>query len=100
MVNEITGNYVRFFEDQVTEQKREYQRLVGAPMKQLFYDDHINLGTVHGIIEGLGHVILKIRKGQAPRLKSQKSFTLLNKKGREALGSKTFGNKHFVEGIQ
>lgn len=88
MVNNIIDNYTRFFEDQVTEQKREYQRLVGTPMKQLFYDDHINLGTVHGIIDGLGHVILKIRKGQTPRLKSQKSFTLLNKKGREALGTK------------
>lgn len=92
-----TDNYIRFFKDQVTEIQREYNKTKAVPMKQLFRDEIINLATVDSVNHTNGHVIIKVKKGFAPRLKVMKNITLVTKHARDVLGSIANWNLSFDE---
>lgn len=85
-MNEILTNYTYFFKDQIHEILAEYRRLLRAPIKQLIENDQVYYATVHGISEERGHVVFRFDKGNAPRLKVQRSFVLIKRSARERWG--------------
>ena len=82
-----TDNYIRFFNDQVTEIQREYNKTRAIPMKQLFRDEVITLATIDSVNHTNGHVVIKVKKGFAPRLKVMKNITLVTKHAKDVLGT-------------
>lgn len=85
-MNETLTNYTYFFKDQIHEMLAEYRRLLRAPIKQLIENDQVYYATAHGISEERGHVVFRFDKGNAPRLKVQRSFVLIKRAARERLG--------------
>ena len=85
-MNETLTNYTYFFKDQIHEMLAEYRRLLRAPIKQLIENDQVYYATVHGISEERGHVVFRFDKGNAPRLKVQRSFVLIKRSARERWG--------------
>ena len=92
-----TDNYIRFFQDQVIEIQREYNKTKAVPMKQLFRDEIITLATIDSVNHTNGHVIIKVKKGFAPRLKVMKNITLVTKHARDVLGTIANWNLSFDE---
>lgn len=85
-MEEKINNFVRFFQDQVEEELREYNRLKSVPVETLFREDRLHWGTIHGVNHSNGHIIIKIRKGFAPRLKVMRSFVLVTNTVKNELG--------------
>lgn len=85
-MNTALMGYINFFNDQITEMLAEYRRLLRAPIKQLIENDQVYYATVHGISEERGHVVFRFDKGNAPRLKVQRSFVLIKRSARERWG--------------
>lgn len=85
-MNEILTNYTYFFKDQIHEILAEYRRLLRAPIKQLIENGQVYYATVHGISEERGHVVFRFDRGNAPRLKVQRSFVLIKRSARERWG--------------
>ena len=85
-MSETLTNYTYFFKDQIHEMLAEYRRLLRAPIKQLIENDQVYYATVHGISDERGHVVFRFDKGNAPRLKVQRSFVLIKRSARERWG--------------
>ena len=85
-MSETLTNYTYFFKDQIHEMLAEYRRLLRAPIKQLVENGQVYYATVHGISEERGHVVFRFDKGNAPRLKVQRSFVLIKRSARERWG--------------
>lgn len=81
-----TDNYVRFFNDQIVEIQKDYDKTKSVPMKQLFREDCLTLAYIDCVNPTNGHIIIKVRKGFSPRLKVMKNFTLVSQKAKELLG--------------
>ena len=81
-------NYKSFFADQVTESVEEQKKKNRSTMSQLFKTDALSLGYVERVQPELGTIIIKFPKRMAPRLKVQKSITILKKAARQELGEK------------
>ena len=62
-------NYQKFFLDQANEQQRDYRKIRYASMKQLFREEKVCYAVVDHINNERGHIVLKFKKGYAPRLK-------------------------------
>lgn len=86
MIKQIE-NYRNFFLDQAYEQQREYKKVRFASMRQLFREEKACYANVEYINQETGHVILKFKKGYAPRLKTLRSFVLVKRAAREKWGS-------------
>ena len=54
-----TDNYIRFFQDQVTEIQREYNKTKAVPMKQLFRDEIITLATIDSVTSTATHFVMR-----------------------------------------
>ena len=85
-MNAVLPGYVNFFKDQIHEMLDEYRQLLRAPIKQLVENGKVYYATVHGISEERGHVVFRFDKGNAPRLKVQRSFVLIKRSARERWG--------------
>ena len=79
-------NYQKFFLDQANEQQRDYRKIRYASMKQLFREEKVCYAVVDHINNERGHIVLKFKKGYAPRLKVLRSFVLIYKTAREKWG--------------
>ena len=91
-------NYKSFFSDQVKEAVNDQQNKNRSTMCQLFKTDALSLGYVERVQPELGTVIIKFPRRMAPRLKVQRSITIIKKAARQQLGEKvmewtcTWGN--------
>jgi len=92
-----TDNYVRFFNDQIGEIQKDYNKTKAVPMKQLFREEKLVLALVDSVNPSNGHVVIKVKKRFAPRLKVMKNFTLVSKKASELLGPVNTWNISFDE---
>lgn len=81
-------NYKSFFTDQVKESVDEQQKKNRSTMCQLFKTDALSLGYVERVQPELGTVIIKFPRRMAPRLKVQRSITIIKKAARQELGEK------------
>ena len=77
----------RFFEDQVKIMEDEYRSYYNAPLSQLFQSEEAYLGTIVGVNEKNGHIIVKFKKNFCPRLKFPMNFVVLRSKVWQELGS-------------
>ena len=73
-------NYQSFFADQVKEEVREQQKINKSSMPQLFRAGDLSIAYVETIQRETGMVILKFPRRMAPRLKVQKSLTILRRR--------------------
>ena len=80
------NNYKSFFGDQIKEAIDDQQKLNRSQMSQLFKTDELSLAYVERIQHETGMVILKFPRRMAPRLKVQKSITVIKKGARKELG--------------
>lgn len=87
MDNRIS-NYKSFFADQIKESVDEQQKMNRSTMSQLFKTDALSLGYVERVQSELGTVIIKFPRTMAPRLKVQRSITVIKKNAKPALGEK------------
>lgn len=81
-------NYKSFFADQVKEDVIEQQKINRSSMGQLFRAGDLSLAYVETIQRETGMVILKFPRRMAPRLKVQKSLTIISKRAFHEFGSK------------
>lgn len=81
-------NYKSFFTDQVKESVDEQQKKNRSTMSQLFKTDALSLGYVERVQPELGTIIVKFPRRMAPRLKVQRSITIIKKAARQELGEK------------
>lgn len=81
-------NYQSFFADQVKEEVREQQKINKSSMRQLFRAGDLSIAYVETIQRETGMVILKFPRRMAPRLKVQKSLTIIAKAAFQEFGSK------------
>lgn len=79
-------NYKSFFADQVKEAIDEQQKTNWSKMCQLFKTDELSLAYVDSVQHETGMIILKFPRTMAPRLKVQKSITVIKKNARQELG--------------
>lgn len=82
-----TQDHARFFEDQVKIMEDEYRSYYNAPLSQLFQSEEAYFGSIIGVNEKNGHVIVKFKKNFCPRLKSPMNFVVLRSKVWQDLGS-------------
>lgn len=87
MDNRIS-NFKSFFADQIKESVDEQQKMNRSTMSQLFKTDALSLGYVERVQPELGTVIIKFPRTMAPRLKVQRSITVIKKNAKPALGDK------------
>lgn len=87
MDNRIT-NFKSFFADQIKESVDDQQKMNRSTMNQLFKTDALSLGYVERVQPELGTVIIKFPRTMAPRLKVQRSITVIKKNAKSALGEK------------
>ncbi len=80
------NNYKSFFADQVKEAIDEQQKVNKSQMCQLFKSDELSLAYVESVQRETGMVVLKFPRRMAPRLKVQKSITVIKKSARQELG--------------
>lgn len=92
-----TDNYVRFFNDQIVEIQKDYNKTKAVPMKQLFREDCLTLAYIDSVNPTNGHITIKVKKGFSPRLKVMKNFTLVSRKAKETLGPINTWNISFDE---
>ena len=81
-------NYKSFFADQVKEAIDEQHKVNKSQMCQLFKSDELALAYVDSVQKETGMVVLKFPRRMAPRLKVQKSFTVIKKSARQELGNR------------
>jgi len=84
--NNKLSNYKSFFADQVKEAIDEQQKINKSQMRQLFKTDDLVLAYVESVQKETGMVILKCPRSMAPRLKVQKSITIIKKNALKELG--------------
>lgn len=87
MENRKLSNYKAFFADQVKESVNEQQKINRSTMRQLFRSGDISLAYVETIQRETGMVILKFPRRMAPRLKVQKSITIISKGAFQSMGN-------------
>ena len=87
MENRKISNYKAFFADQVKESVNEQQKINRSTMRQLFRSGDISLAYVETIQRETGMVILKFPRRMAPRLKVQKSITIISKGAFQSMGN-------------
>ena len=87
-MNSILSNYQAFFADQVKESIGEQQKINRSSMRQLFRLGELSLAYVETIQRETGMVILKFPRRMAPRLKVQKSITIIKKEAFQSLGNR------------
>lgn len=87
MENRIS-NFKSFFADQIKESVNDQQKMNRSTMSQLFKTDALSLGYVERVQPELGTVIIKFPRTMAPRLKVQRSITVIKKNAKPALGEK------------
>lgn len=87
MENGKINNYKAFFADQVKESVNEQQKINRSTMRQLFRSGDISLAYVETIQRETGMVILKFPRRMAPRLKVQKSITIISKGAFQSMGN-------------
>lgn len=80
------SNYKSFFADQIKEAIDEQQKINKSQIRHLFKTDELSLAYVESIQKETGMVILKCPRYMAPRLKVQKSITVIKKAARKELG--------------
>lgn len=83
---DVLQNYINFFRDQIDESVAAYEDTLRSPVRQLIDNGKAVYAVVHGVSESRGHIILRISKKHALRLKVQRSFVLIKKVAREAFG--------------
>ena len=83
------NNYKSFFADQVKEAIDEQQKVNKSQMCHLFKSDELSLAYVESVQRETGMVVLKFPRRMAPRLKVQKSITVIKKSARQELGIRT-----------
>jgi len=81
-----TNNYISFFNDQILEIQKDYNKKKAVPIKQLLREDCLTLAYIDSVNTSNGHIIIKVKKGHSPRLKVMKNFTLVSKKALEIFG--------------
>lgn len=81
------NDHIRFFEDQVKIMEDEYRSYYNAPLSQLFQSEEAYFGSIIGVNEKNGHVIVKFKKNFCPRLKFPMNFVVLRSKVWQDLGS-------------
>lgn len=81
-------NFKSFFADQVKEEVREQQKINKSSMRQLFLSGDLSIAYVETIQRETGMVILKFPRRMAPRLKVQKSLTIIAKAAFQEFGTK------------
>lgn len=79
-------NYQRFFEDQIREHDNKYKDVALAPIGQSVQDNKSFFGTIVGTDDKTGSIILRVRKGHAPRLKILMDMCVLRLAAFEELG--------------
>jgi rRNA-processing protein FCF1 len=79
-------NYQRFFEDQIREHDNEYKDVALSPIGQSMQDNKCFFGTIVGTDNESGSIILKVRKGHAPRLKILMDMCVLRGPSFDELG--------------
>lgn len=82
------SNYKSFFADQIKESVDEQQKMNHSTMSQLFKTDALSLGYIERVQSELGTVIIKFPRSMAPRLKVQRSVTVIKKNAKLTLGEK------------
>lgn len=87
MENIRINNYKSFFADQIKEAVEEQQKINRSSMRQLFRSSDLSLAYVETIQRETGMVVLKFPRRMAPRLKAQKSITIISKGAFQELGS-------------
>lgn len=87
MDNRAISNYKSFFADQIKEAVGEQQKVNRSSMRQLFRSGDLSLAYVETIQRETGMVILKFPRRMAPRLKVQKSVTIISKGAFQELGN-------------
>ena len=87
MSNIKIDNYKAFFADQIKESVIEQQKINRSTMRQLFRSGDLSLAYVETIQRETGMVILKFPRRMAPRLKVQKSITIISKGAFQSMGS-------------
>lgn len=87
-INKKIQYYQCFFADQVKEAELEQKTLVKAPVNQLVKKEELLIGYVDHVNEKTGHVVLKLPKDKAPRLKVQKSIMVIKKTAKSELGQR------------
>jgi len=80
-------DHIRFYEDQVRIMEDDYRSYYNAPLSQLFQSEEAYFGTVVGVNNTSGHIIVKFKKDCCPRLKFPFNFVVLRSKVWEELGS-------------
>ena len=88
MDNRVISNYKSFFADQIKEAVGEQQKVNRSSMRQLFRSGDLSLAYVETIQRETGMVILKFPRRMAPRLKVQKSITIISKGAFQELGNR------------
>lgn len=81
------SNYKAFFSDQIKEAVEEQQKINRSSMRQLFRSGDLSLAYVETIQRETGMIILKFPRRMAPRLKVQKSLTIISKGAFQELGN-------------
>lgn len=81
------SNYKSFFADQIREAVGEQQKVNRSSMRQLFRSGDLSLAYVETIQRETGMIILKFPRRMAPRLKVQKSITIISKGAFQELGN-------------
>lgn len=89
-MNERIENFKTFFVHQAKKIEQEHIAKRKAAMKQLYSNDFLNFAIVERVNAKTGHVILRFRKGYSPRLKYQKSFTLIRKPAYDNMGNNPY----------
>lgn len=86
--NNKIKNYKSFFADQIKEAIDEQQKMNKSQMCQLFRSDELSLAYVESIQKETGMVVLKFPSRMAPRLKVQKSITIIKRTAIQELGDR------------
>lgn len=86
MIKESLFRYKNFFIGQAQAQDKEHMKSRRARVMDLFASDFLNSGYVTDINESNGRIVVKFRKGCAPRLKYLKSFVVIYKNARTTYG--------------
>lgn len=81
------NDHIRFYEDQVKIMEDEYRSYYNSPLSQLFQSEEAFFGTVVGVNENTGHIIVRFKKNCCPRLKFPMNFVVLRSKVWQDLGS-------------
>lgn len=82
MIKDNILRFKSFFMEQAQAQDKEHMKSRKARVMDLFASDFINLGYVTDVNESNGRIVVKFKKGTAPRLKYLKGFVVIYKNAR------------------